>query len=183
MRRRPIQILTIVLSLALVLSVAGCGKKKNAATTTTTAAAATTAAATSTEAATTAAAATTEPTTTAASGLGALASSGNCQELLGLGQALSSAFSGADSTDIKKQAELMKEFADKAPSDIKGDLEVFADFFSKVADLYPNGYKPGTTPDAATLAKLAQLSSSIDSAKLTAAAQHISTWAGANCHG
>jgi hypothetical protein len=41
----------------------------------------------------------------------------------------------------------------------------------------------GKTPAPATLAKLSQLSSTLNVQALTAASQHISTWAAANCHG
>jgi hypothetical protein len=189
MRSRQAQILMLVLSVALVLSAAGCGKKKSITATrtitttevtTTAAATTTTAAATTTSAATTTTAA---GTTTASSGLGALGalgSSANCRQLATLSQSMSKAFQGAGG-DLQKQAKLMKEFADNAPSGIKADFETYAAFFQKVADVYGN-YKPGTTPDAATIAKLSQLSTSVDMTKLTAAAQHIAAWATQNCH-
>ena len=188
MRRRPVQILTIVLSLVLVLSAAGCGKKKTTTTTTTTTTteATTTAAATTTEAASTETT-TTESTTTTASGtgLGALASSSNCQALIGLGTALSQAFSGSGANaDLGKEAEILKQFADKAPAELKADFTTMANALGKIADAM-KGYKPsaGKVPDAATIAKLQQLSASLDVQALTAASQHIATWSAANCHG
>ena len=172
----------IVLALAFVVGAAGCGSKKNTTTTTTTTAAATTAATTTTSAstsATTTAAASTTPSSTG--GLGSLANASNCQALAGLGQAFSSAFTGANG-DVQKEADLLKQFADKTPADIKPDFETLADTMEKVAAAM-QGVKVGSTPDAATIAKLTQLSSQIDTAKLASAETAIATWAASNCHG
>jgi len=83
--------------------------------------------------------------------------------------------------ELKKQAGLRKEFADKTPSDIRPDFQVVADYFSKIADAAGN-LKAGQTPDAATIAKLQTPSTEIDQAKLTQASQHISAWVTKNCH-
>jgi hypothetical protein len=170
------------LVLALILVAAGCGGggKKNTAATTE---AVTTQAAT-TEAATTTAAATTTEASTTSDDLSALSNAKNCTELAQLGQKFSAAFSGAAaSQDLKKEADLLQQFAAKAPSDIRGDFKVIADYFSKVADAMGN-YKAGQTPDAKTIAKLQKLSTSVDQTKLQAASQHIATWVSqkSNCH-
>ena len=75
---------------------------------------------------------------------------------------------------------LLKEFASKAPDDIRADFQVYADYVGKVADAM-GGIKPGQTPSAEQLAKLQALSTQIDQAKLTAASQHIAAWATQNC--
>ena len=182
MRRRSIAILGLSLLAALALVAAGCGgsgKKKNAAATTTTAAATTTQA-TTTEATTTQA--TTTQATTTTSSLSGIASAKNCKDLADLGQKFSAAFGGtANGQDVKKQATLFKEFADKAPSDIRADFQVIADYFSKIATVAGN-LKIGQTPDAATIAKLQKLSTEIDQTKLAAASKHIATWSQKNCH-
>jgi outer membrane murein-binding lipoprotein Lpp len=192
MRRTSILVIGSAVLAALVLVAAGCGGggKKNAATTetaTTTAAttqttsttAATTQAAT-TQAATTAAATTQATTTT--SNLSGIASAANCRELADLGTKFSSAFTGsASSQDLKKEAQLLQDFASKTPSDIRPDFQEVAAAFSKIVDAVGN-IKPGTTPDATTLAKLQKLSTQIDEAKLTAASQRIATWVQKNCH-
>ena len=175
MRRRSTQILGILLVLVVVLAAAGCGKKKSTTTTTTT----TTAAAADT---TTTATAGGETTTTATSGLGSLASAANCKQLSDLGQAFSSAFSGANG-DVQKQAEVLKEFADQTPEDIRPDFQTLAAAFSKIADALKGvDLSSSSTPDAATLAKLMKLSSQFQDAKFQAAVQHIETWAANNCH-
>ncbi|HEY7691904.1 MAG TPA: hypothetical protein VH816_06135 [Gaiellaceae bacterium] len=184
MRRTKLTILCLMLLAALLLVATGCGSSsKNSAATTEEA---TTEVATTTEAATTEAAtteaATTEATTTSA--LGGLVASGKCKDLANLGQKYSQALNagGAGTADLKKTAQILQEFADKAPSEVKSDFQVVADYMSKVADVAGN-LKPGQTPDPATLAKLQKLATSIDSQKLTAASQHISAWVAKNCHG
>lgn len=172
MRSRSIQGLGLIVLAVLVLVAAGCGGgKKNTAATT---APATTAPAT-TEAATTTAA-------TSTSGLPGIASAANCKELADLGAKFSQAIGGsADSQDTKKVAQLLQEFAAKTPPDIRPDFKVVADAFSKIADAVGND-TAGATPDATMLAKLQQLASEIDTAKLTQASQNISAWVQKNCH-
>src|SRR5207248_3432210 len=151
--------------------------------------AATTLAATTTEATlgtTTEAAVTTQaPTTTVAAttpGLSGVASAANCKQLEALGRQFSKAFNGAvSSLNLKKEADLLKAFAEKTPADIRPDFRLYAQFVAKLAKVYEN-VKPGSTPDAATIAKLQKFSSSIDQAKLTAAAQRIASWVQKNCH-
>jgi hypothetical protein len=190
MRSTRLTALCLALLAALMLVAAGCGSSsKNSAATTeaaTTEAATTeeatteeaTTEATTTEAATTEAA-TTEATTTSA--LGGLVASGKCKDLQNLGQKYSAALSGSGAgTDLKKTAQVIQEFADDAPSEIKADFQVVADYMSKVADVAGN-LKPGQTPDPATLQKLQKLATSIDTQKLTQASQNITAWVAKNC--
>ena len=182
MRSTRLMALCLALLAALLLVAAGCGSSsKNSAATTeeTTTEVATTTEAATTEVSTTAATTTQAATTTSA--LGGLVASGKCKDLANLqkySQALS-ATGGAQ--NLKNVARVAQEFAAKAPSEIKADFQVYADYLSKVADVVGN-VKPGQTPDAATLAKLQQLSTSIDTTKLTTAGQHISAWVAKNCH-
>jgi hypothetical protein len=174
MYRKSIPVLALTLLAVLALVAAGCGggKKKNAAGTTT-------AAVTTTEATTTEATTTKATTTTNLSGF---ASSKNCRDFASLAQKFSAAFSGSQSgANIKKEAELFQQFADKAPSDIRADFQTVAAYFSKVAEV-AGSLKPGETPDAATLAKLQKLSTQVDTAKLTQASQRITAWVQKNCH-
>ena len=180
MRRTTITAFAVMLLAALVLLAAGCGGgSKNSAATTeaTTTEAATTEAAT-TEATTTEAATTQATKTTS---LGGIASTGNCKELEDLSTKLSSVFSSSNpnSADLKKEAQVLNEFADKAPSEIKAEFKTVAQFVSKVADIYGN-VKPGQVPDAATLQKIQGLQT--DAQKVSAAGQKIAAWAQKNCH-
>jgi hypothetical protein len=178
MRRRITRICAFSFLLVLVLAAAGCGSKKSATTTTTTT---TTEAAATTTATTAATTTTAAATTTAASGLGSLGSSENCQELENLGTAFASAFQGANG-DVAKEAALLKAFADKTPSDIRPDFETLATAFDQIAsDLKGVDLSSGKTPNAATLAKLATLSTQFSGEKFTQAATAISAWAQKNC--
>lgn len=172
MKRTSILVVGLTLLAALMLVAAGCGGgKKNAAATTEAATTeATTTKATTTEAATT------------SSAIPGIASTKECQDLANLGQKFASAFSGtANSQDLKKEAALFKEFADKAPSDVRADFQVIAGYFSKIVGVVGN-VKLGQTPDAETLAKLQKLSAEVDQTKLSQASQNIAAWASKNCH-
>jgi hypothetical protein len=186
MRRTKLSALAILLLAALALTAAGCGgSSKNSAATTeaATTEATTTEEATTEEATTeeaTTEAATTEATTTSA--IAGLVASGKCKDLANLGQKYSEALSGTGGTqDLKKTAQVVQEFADEAPSEIKGDFQVLAAYLTKVADVVGN-IKPGQTPDASTLAKLQKLSTEVDAQKLTQAGTHITAWVSKNCH-
>ena len=160
--------LTIAALGALVVALAGCGGggHKSTATTTTTAAAAKTA--------TTA--------TTAVSGLSGLATSANCRQLADLSNQFSAAMQGTDPNDVKKQAALLKQFADKTPSDIRPDFETVAADYAKIADAVQGLHlKQGSVPDPKALLKLEKLSTSIDMQKLTSASANIGAWAQKNC--
>jgi hypothetical protein len=184
MRSAKLTALCLTLLAALMLVASGCGgsSSKNSAATTE---AATTEEATTTEAATTEAATTEAATTEAAtttSALGGLVASGKCKDLANLGQKYSEALSGSGAgADLNKTAQALQEFADDAPSEIKSDFQVVADYMKKVADVAGN-LKPGQTPDPATLSKLQKLGTSIDTQKLTQASQNITAWVQKNCH-
>jgi hypothetical protein len=182
MRSTRITTLCLALLAALMLVAAGCGGgSKNSAATTeaATTEAATTEAAT-TEETTTTEAATTEATTTSA--LGGLVASGKCKDLANLEQKYSQALSGQGGAgDLKTTVQVVQEFADDAPSEIKSDFQTFADYLKKIYDAVGN-VKPGQTPDAATLQKLQKLGTSIDPQKLTKASQNITAWVTKNCH-
>ena len=183
MHRKTILALALTVLAALMVVAAGCGGggKKNASATTeaATTEAATTEATPTEEVTTTEEATTTEATTTPG-----IASAANCKGLADLGSELakfSAAVGGGGNGEaLKKQAELFKEFADKAPSDVRADFQVIADYFSKIADAIGN-LKPGQVPDSATIAKLQKLGTEIDQVKVTKASQNITAWAAKNC--
>jgi hypothetical protein len=177
-------ILAVVLALLALTLVVGCGGGGGNEQ-----AAATTEAVTTTEETTTSAGETTDETTTEetvtaeteTTDLSVLASAENCRELSDLGQKFSSAVQGAaDSKNLKKEAELIAEFAEKTPADIRPDFRVFSDYLKKIADVVGD-LKPGSTPDPEALAKLQKAAAGIDQAKLTKAMQRISAWVRTNC--
>ena len=132
---------------AIGFALAGCGGSKESASTTTRAAGFSTVEATTTEPVTTQATTpktTSNPTTTPTS---TVASAKNCKGLADLGQKFSSAFTGAaNAQDLKKEAQLLKEFADKTPADIRPDFQVLAQYMTKIADAL-EGVKLSGTPE------------------------------------
>jgi hypothetical protein len=123
----------------------------------------------------------TTTTSTSSSGLGSLASAANCRQLSDLGAQLSAAFAGHNG-DIQTQAALMQQFADRTPSDIRPDFEVYASTFSKIANALKGVNLSSGRPSATAMAKLMTLSTQVNQAALTTASLHIATWASQNCH-
>jgi uncharacterized protein involved in exopolysaccharide biosynthesis len=172
-----IRVSALVALAVLLLAAAGCGGggKKAAATTTAASAPATTKAATTTGSTAAATTATKTPD------LSALASASNCKQLADLGAQYAQAITGAaGAQDMQKTGQLLEEFASKTPSDIRPDFKTVADAYSKLAGTIGK-LKPGTAPDAATLAKLQKLVAGLDQAKLAKATQHISAWVHKTC--
>lgn len=121
-------------------------------------------------------------TSTTAPGLGSLASAANCRQLANLGSQMSSAFAGQNK-NIETEAALLQQFADRTPTAVRPDFEVYASAFSKIANALKGvNLSSGKTPSPTVLAKLASLSSQINQTALQKASQHIATWATQNCH-
>jgi hypothetical protein len=165
--------LTIAALGALVVALAGCGGGGHKSTTTTTA---------TTNAAAKAAQKTATKAGSTASALSGLATSANCRQLADLGSKFSAAMQGTNPNDVKNQAALLKQFADKTPSDIRPDFETLAADYTKIANAVQGLHlKQGSVPDPKALLKLEQLSKSIDMQKLTTASANIAAWAQKSC--
>ena len=156
--------LAALLVAALALVAAGCGGSSNEASSDTTTAEMTT------EVTTTAEMTTTEQTSTEGSGGDTAALTGKCADLAGLGSKLAAAMGGQDSgvADVSK---LFDEMADQVPDEN----------FQKIADALKGADLSSGTPDAATLAKLQKLATTLDSQEVQQAAAHIEAWAKKNC--
>jgi hypothetical protein len=187
--RRVTTVLLIACAFAFAFAVAGCGGGGESASDTSTATVTettmgetTTSEATETETATDTETATeTETETDTETNAAGAFASGECRELVKSGQELSQALgasSGAQS--LKDSAALFQQFVDKAPSEIRADLQVLADALSKYADALKD-LKPAQAPDAKTLQKLQQLATSIDQPKVEAASKRVEAWAKKNC--
>jgi ABC-type Zn uptake system ZnuABC Zn-binding protein ZnuA len=147
---------TVVLGVLVIALAAGCGSKKSS----------------------------TGATTTSGSGSKSFASVKNCKDLEGLAAKVSQSFqpNANGETDLKKEADALNALADAAPSDIKGDFKTFADAFENFAKAYGDvKLKPGATPSAEQIAKLATLSQSLNTPKLQKAMQHLSAWGSSHC--
>jgi hypothetical protein len=162
---------------AIVIVVAGCGGGgHNSATTSSTVTAAAAAAKAKSTATTNAAAA------AAAAGYAGLATNANCRQLADLSAEYAQALQGATSTSVAKTSSVLKQFADKTPSDIRPAFETVASDYAKVASALQGVHlKSGSVPNAAAMAKLAKLGSEINTTQLTQAETKIGTWAQKNC--
>lgn len=107
--------------------------------------------------------------------------SGECTELAAIGAKIAQAV-GAQGGDVDASADYFAELADAAPDEIKDDLEVFAEEFSKfaeaIADIDLSG---GTTPSADDIAKLQAASKAFDDPRIQEASSNIEAWAQENC--
>jgi hypothetical protein len=166
--------LVALLVAALALVAAGCGNSDETSSDTATVATETTTEATTTEDMTT-----TEQTSTS-SAAGAAALTGKCAELAGLGSKLAAAMGGQDA-GVADVSQLFDELGDQVPDEIKADWQVLAENFQKIADALKGVDLSSGTPDAATLAKLQKLSTTIDSQEVQQAAAHIDAWVKKNC--
>jgi hypothetical protein len=171
--------LAALLVAALALAAAGCGGGSDEASSDTNTVAVET---TTTEGTTTEDTATTDETatdTTSNADLGAL--TGKCAELAGLGSKLAAAMGGQDAgvADVSK---VFDELADEVPDEIKADWQVLAENFGKIAEALKGvDLTNGGTPDAETLAKLQELSATLDSQEVQQATTHIEAWVTKNC--
>lgn len=106
---------------------------------------------------------------------------GECAEFAGLSAKLSQALSGS-SSDLDSASEVFDELADQVPDDIKDDYEVLADNFRELADrLQGVDLSGGSAPSQEDLAKLQELTQSLDTPEVRKAAQNIEAWATENC--
>jgi hypothetical protein len=127
------------------------------------------------------------PTTapTSSSGAPKFATSKNCAQLESLGTKLSQALqttSGSVETRLNNEAKLLHDYANAAPSEVRGDFQTLADAFDTyVHALLKAGIKPGQVPTPAQIAKIQAAAKEFSSSKLRTAEQHLAAWAQANC--
>jgi len=162
-----------VSALVFVVIAAGCGgsKKKSASPPTTSS--------TSTSAATT--------TTTTSSGTPTFATSKNCAQLEALGTKLAQALqttSGSTEQRLTNEVKLFHDYANSAPSEVRGDFQTLADALDTyVHALLKAGIKPGKVPTQAQIAQIQAAAQAFSTQKLRVAEQHLAAWAQKNCGG
>jgi hypothetical protein len=106
---------------------------------------------------------------------------GECAEFAGLSAKVSQAFAGS-SSDLDSATEAFDELADQVPEEIRDDYEVLAKNIREFADeLKELGLAAGETPSPEDIAKLQEITQSLDSAEVREASQNIEAWAQANC--
>ena len=107
--------------------------------------------------------------------------SGKCAEFAGLGAKISQAMAGGNA-GLDEASALFDELASQVPDEIKADFQVIAANFAKLAEALKDiDLAPGETPSPDDLAKLQELTASLDSAEVQQASANIETWAQENC--
>ncbi len=121
---------------------------------------------------------------------GAFGVSGECRDALNaytaaysqFGTASAALFGGGGDADFSESQEQLQSLAENAPSEIKADLQVFAEqlggYFEALAGL---SFSEENPPGPDDFAELEALGESIDSDALEAAADNISAWFEENC--
>ena len=167
--------LLAVAAVVCALVAAGCGgsKKKSASPQTTSS--------------TSTSAATTTTTTTTSSGTPTFATSKNCAQLEALGTKLAQALqttSGSTEQRLTNEVKLFHDYANSAPSEVRGDFQTLADALDTyVHALLKAGIKPGKAPTQAQIAQIQAAAQAFSTQKLRVAEQHLAAWAQKNCGG
>ena len=124
---------------------------------------------------------TTEETTTEESTTEETTLSGKCAEFAGLGAKISQAMAGGNA-GLDEASALFDELASQVPDEIKADFQVIADNFADIAEVMKDiDLAPGEQPSAEDLAKLQELTSSLNSTEVTQASANIQKWTEENC--
>ena len=119
--------------------------------------------------------------TTSSDASGDLALGCECKEFAGISQKLAASLSG-QTTDLQEASKIFDEIADQVPDEIKADYQVIAENFKKIAEALKGvDLTSGQAPSPEALAKLQELSTSMDSPKVQQATQHIEAWVKKNC--
>jgi hypothetical protein len=123
---------------------------------------------------------------TATTTSGGDASFAGCPQLEGLSkkyaQILGAATTGNGKTDFQAIAKAYKSLAEEVPEAIRPAFRTLAEAFTSYAEAFKGiDLSSGKTPDAATLAKIASATKSLDNKKLSAATAEIEAWAQKNC--
>ena len=107
--------------------------------------------------------------------------SGKCAEFAGLGAKISQAMAGGNA-GLDEASGLFDELASQVPDEIKADFEVIAENFADIAEVMKDiDLAAGEQPSAEDLAKLQELTSSLNSAEVTQASANIQKWTEENC--
>jgi hypothetical protein len=115
---------------------------------------------------------TTDEGTTQASDLSF--TSKDCLAFIGAAAAAGQAFSGVEGSD---QPDILDQYADRVPDDIKADFQTLADGGAAAAAAYAKmNLAPGETPSATQLQQYQADLGAIDQEEFSAASERISAW-------
>jgi hypothetical protein len=127
----------------------------------------------------------TASTTTSSAGTPKFATSKNCAQLEALGTKLAQtiqATSGSTEEKLTNEVKLFHDYANSAPSEVRGDFQTLADALDTyVHALLKAGIKPGKIPTQAQIAQIQAASKAFNSTKLQAAERHLISWSQKNC--
>ena len=108
----------------------------------------------------------------------------DCQALVQASSSLTQAFAaaGGANPDAEEANDLLDEWAENAPDEIRPDIEVLAQAYGTyVAALDEVDFQEGQAPSADELAQFQTAISSIDQQAVTEASQNLSEWSSENC--
>jgi hypothetical protein len=80
--------------------------------------------------------------------------------------------------DVQKQADILKQFADRTPADIRPDFQTIANAYSQLVATAKSNSGGGALNTAALL----KLAAKFQDPKFQAALKHVETWLTTNCH-
>jgi hypothetical protein len=107
--------------------------------------------------------------------------SGECAQFADISSKLAQSLSGQDA-NMEDAAKAFADIADQVPDEIKDDYQVIAENFAKIAEALKGvDLTSGQTPSPEALAKLQELSKTMDSAEVQQASQHIEAWVSEHC--
>jgi uncharacterized membrane protein len=107
--------------------------------------------------------------------------SGECAQFAGISSKLAQSLSGQDA-NMEDAAKAFADIADQVPDEIKDDYQVIAENFAKIAEALKGvDLTSGQTPSPEALAKLQELSKTMDSAEVQQASQNIEAWVSEHC--
>ncbi len=107
--------------------------------------------------------------------------SGECAQFAGVSTKIAESLSGQNA-NIEDAAKAFDEIASQVPDEIKDDYQVIAENFSKIAEALKGvDLTSGKAPSAEALAKLQEVSTSMDSAEVQQATKNIEAWVQQNC--
>lgn len=173
MRTTPL----LLLVLAALALAAGCGSSNKKAS------------ATTAEAVTTTAAADTTATSTTAGKINLSKADASCKAMVAFGAQISKAMQGANAAagnDLGKSAgnaaKLFAAYVKAAPSEIKPDMQAYADAFASYAKALKGVHiTTGKAPSPSDMAKITTAAHALSSASLQQHSTHLQAWAAKHC--
>jgi hypothetical protein len=108
----------------------------------------------------------------------------DCAALVAASASLSQAFAaaGGANPDAEEANDLLDEWAENAPDEIRDDIATLAEAYGTyVAALDEVDFQSGETPSADELAQFQGAIASIDEQAVTEASQNLSDWSEENC--